>query len=1184
MPDENLILQLLENVLQSGCTPEEVCADHPELLTEVKLRLRRLERVRAELDALFPESGSTGPDSGSLPRPGIILPKIPGHEVLAVLGRGGMGVVYKARNTRLNRPVAVKMLLAGAFALPRELARFRREAEVLAELGHPNVVQIYEAGDLDGLPYFTMELVEGGTLAEQLAGVPQPADRAAELVATLARAVQAAHNRGIVHRDLKPSNILLAPPQHPANPSTGGQSPVGLPGSRQADSPAWGTPKISDFGLSRHSDPAADLTRSGARVGTPSYMAPEQAAGTAGAVGPAVDIYSLGAILYEMLTGRPPFRAETPAETERQVLAEDPAGPSQLNAHVPRDLETICLKCLHKDPARRYPSAAALADDLDRFRRGETIMARRAGVLERAWKWSRRHPTRTLVGVLVIVLVIVLLAVGWWLLADRAAAARAVREDLSEAEAALERSAWPEAHPPFERARARLGTRGSAELRQRLDRVGRGLELAARLDDVQTRYVDSAGSGPDGGFDGPQADRAYEAALQEAGLGTLDDPPEEVAARIRATGIRRAIVGALDDWAAVVTDVRRLTWILAVARLADPDPNSGWRDRVRDPAVSKDATVLSELASAAPLDGQSVPLHLALAWRLGRLGGDDVGLLRRVQFAHPNDFWATFRLAMVLDRSHDPDAIGYYRAALALRPRSLAALTNIGTALNDQGRLIEEAEHRQRVILLYPDSEVAHFNLGMSYFDQGRLALAADHYRRALQLNPRYSAAQAELARVLFTQGDYDGARTSARRYLELPPERSKSPNGERLKTLAQMIIERCDLYQKQEPRLPGIVRMTDKPTGANEAMLFAELCTRRRYPTTAARLYAETFAGHPGFAADRGNRFRYLAACAAVRAGFGDGEDVPPDGPLRVGLRNMALGWLRADRDAWVVLYTRGSAEERRLAVKTFNRWLSDVALAGVRDGAGTRLSADERQGWHALWVSVTQLATGDLPTLAAAQSRATTGGWKGAAEDYTQLVELNLVDLGQSWFEVAAVQFLAGDLDGYRRTSARLLERGPGTSGVRGYHIARSCTLDPGAEKSMTRAILVAHAMQVSDLELKKNEGEFWALTERAALLHRAGRSREAVPLLERSLARNEQPGAQVVNWLWLALVHQRLGQTDEARRWLDKAAKWMDRFGKRLPGSAEVPGLDIHNWLEVLVLRREAEALLGPLHRAP
>jgi tetratricopeptide (TPR) repeat protein len=357
--------QLLDELADSQSTPEEVCRSCPELLPEVRSRWQAVRRVEAELDMLFPAPAAT-PSDNSLPRLGrTTLPPIPGYEVEGIIGSGGMGVVYRAHHLALDRKVAIKMLLAGAFAGPNERARFRREAESLAGLRHTNIVQVYDAGEVADHPYFAMEFVEGGSLANRPSATPLPARQAAELTATLARAVQFAHDAGIVHRDLKPANILLS---------------------------SDGTPKITDFGLAVEMVDGTRFTMSGARLGTPSYMAPEQALGKSSAIGPAVDIYALGAVLYELLTGRPPFRGETPAETERRVIAEEPIPPSRLNATIPRDLETICLKCLEKVPQRRYRSAGELADDLDRFLAGRPIQARPLGRGERFWRWCRRYP------------------------------------------------------------------------------------------------------------------------------------------------------------------------------------------------------------------------------------------------------------------------------------------------------------------------------------------------------------------------------------------------------------------------------------------------------------------------------------------------------------------------------------------------------------------------------------------------------------------------------------------------------------------------------------------------------------------------------------------------------------------------------------------------------------------------
>jgi WD40 repeat protein len=293
------------------------------------------------------------------------FPIIPGYEILEEIGRGAMGVVYKAVQTSAKRTVALKMILSGIVATREELTRFRTEAEAVARLQHPNIVQVFDVGEYDGRPFFSLEFVTGGTLkAKVRESLPDPMN-AAGLVEQIARGMHAVHQVDIVHRDLKPANVLLA---------------------------ADGTPKIADFGLAKKLDEDAGQTRPGAVMGTPSYMAPEQARGETASVTALADVYALGAILYEMLTGRPPFKAATIHETLRQVIEEEPVPPRSLNPAAPRDLETICLKCLHKEPSRRYATARDLADDLRHFLNGEPIMARPVGQLERTTKWVKRNP------------------------------------------------------------------------------------------------------------------------------------------------------------------------------------------------------------------------------------------------------------------------------------------------------------------------------------------------------------------------------------------------------------------------------------------------------------------------------------------------------------------------------------------------------------------------------------------------------------------------------------------------------------------------------------------------------------------------------------------------------------------------------------------------------------------------
>jgi len=302
-----------------------------------------------------------------------------GYELLHEIGRGGIGVVYKAYHRSLNRIVALKVLLAGRHAGPEDRSRFQAEAQAAARLQHPAIVQIYEVGEAQDRPFLALEFVAGPSLARQLQGQPQPPPVAAELVETLARAVAFAHAHGVVHRDLKPSNVLLQPIAHQQSGPDRSKPRVDF------------RPKITDFGLAKLLD-QPDRTETGRILGTPGYMAPEQARGQSKSVGPAADTYALGAILYELLTGRPPFQGVTPVDTVIQVLHHEPVPPRRLQPKLPRDLETICLKCLQKNPAARYPTATALAEDLRRFLDGRPVLARRVGPLGRLGRWCRRNP------------------------------------------------------------------------------------------------------------------------------------------------------------------------------------------------------------------------------------------------------------------------------------------------------------------------------------------------------------------------------------------------------------------------------------------------------------------------------------------------------------------------------------------------------------------------------------------------------------------------------------------------------------------------------------------------------------------------------------------------------------------------------------------------------------------------
>jgi serine/threonine-protein kinase len=757
------VFGLLEEMLDSGKTPEEVCRDCPELLPEVRQRWQEFQLIDAQVKTLLPGLAATRPDAGATAPPAAGMPQVPGYEVEAVLGRGGMGVVYKARDLALKRAVALKMLAAG-HPHPAERARLRAEAEAVARLQHPNIVQIHEVGEADGRPFIALEFVAGGSLDERLAGRPLPPRDAARLVAALAEAMHLAHSRNLVHRDLKPGNVLLA-------------GEAGTPvGQCQ--------PKVTDFGLVRQLDADSGQTFDGLVIGTPSYMAPEQAEGRARSAGPAADVYALGAILYECLTGRPPFDGATPQETLVQVRTREPVAPSALRRGVPRDLETICLKCLRKEPERRYSSAQELADDLHRFLDGKPVRARPVGLWERAAKWARRRPAVAALMAGSLLLVMALVGGGLWLERQLAQRRQAVEADLEEVAGQLEQARWTAARAALERAEARLGGGGPGDLRRRLDQARHDLDLVVQLDDIHLKRVGSVEE-MDVASTPTDADRDYEAAFRDAGLGQVQDGPASVAARVRGSAVHEALVAALDDWAVSVTDKDRRSWLLEVARRADPDPE-GWRDRARDPKAWEDAAMLAQLAETAPVAGPSVQLLLAVGERWHANGGYHTVYLRRVQREHPADFWVNFTLANALKYRGPGEAISYFRVALAIRPEAAIVSHNLGDVLKFQGWLDEALDYYRKALALDPGNAKAQTGLGNLLKDMGRLDEALAYFKQAVHDDPRNVWAYVNLGKALTHTGRLDEAADSYQQALAIDPRNPAARDGLRSVLLRQ--------------------------------------------------------------------------------------------------------------------------------------------------------------------------------------------------------------------------------------------------------------------------------------------------------------------------------------------------------------------------------------------------------------
>jgi len=713
------VLELIDEIMESGRSPEDVCSARPELLPIVLMHLQRVRRIAAEVDSYFPSSD----DSSTATRPPPIseeLPQIVGYKLQQFLGRGGTGIVYKAVHLRLNRTVALKMLSSGKYAHPFELERFHREAEAVAALQHPNIVQIFDVGDHDGTPYFTMEFLEGGTLAQKLAGTPQEGHRSAAMMVSIAEAIHAAHENGILHRDLKPSNILLA---------------------------GDGAPKITDFGISRQLTDDAALTQGGVPLGTPSYMSPEQA--QALPTDRAADVYSLGAILYEMLTGRPPFRAETATKTLIQVIAEDPVPPARLNPSVPRDLGTICLKCLKKEPDQRYRNAADLVADLKLFLENRPIRARPTNSLERVVRWAMRQPARASLIIGSTILVMLLAGVVVRSTIERAANNRLIEDALGQVERFERAGQWPMARISLEQASARAGSSTPSFMENRIQRAQNELSLASRLEAIRLNRSTLV----HGHYDNAGADRDYQSAFKGAGFDLFGDRPESVIEQIKGSPIHDAFILAMDDWSARIIEPVRLSKLLRILRTSDPDP---WRDQARNPATWGDKAVMAKLADSAP-ENAPVQLLIIVGQRLEQAGGDGVRLLKKVQHQHPADFWANLAVAqVVLDRSPG-EAGGYYRAAIAARPEAAIAYYGMGEALM-RGGWNEGIDYYRKAISLDPQYAAAYEALGEALVNTGDVDRAVSCFRTALKIDPQFLIARLHLGYALESEGRHEEA------------------------------------------------------------------------------------------------------------------------------------------------------------------------------------------------------------------------------------------------------------------------------------------------------------------------------------------------------------------------------------------------------------------------------------------
>jgi eukaryotic-like serine/threonine-protein kinase len=923
-PGEARVLAVLDEymaALRAGRAPDRsaILALHPDLAESLAASFRALDFVHAAGSTLEPPEAPPAGEEAAVA--GRVLGD---YRLLREIGRGGMAVVYEAEQISLGRHVALKVLPFAAVLDPKHLQRFKNEAQAAAHLNHPHIVPVHAVGCERGVHYYAMQYVEGQSLAvairEMKGGGPGEGPRtpisshgsnrqsgyirmAAALGVQAAEALDHAHQLGIVHRDVKPGNLL-----------------VDLAGT------LW----ITDFGLSQ-SRKDVGLTITGELLGTIRYMSPEQALAKRAPIDHRTDVYSLGATLYELFTLEPAFPGDDPHLVIQDITFREPVRPRRLNPALPRDVETVLLKAMSKDPAGRYATAQEMADDLERFLENRPVEAKRPGLLRRVAKWARRH--RGIVGVAaaMLLLAVVGLATGATLLWQE-----------------KERT-WNEkeqARVAFERAEANLqlalkaldeifvdDAEGLPRIRQGLPRdllrTGLGFYEALARGNADNREVsDFMGKARIGASriyrelgEEAEADEAIDEAIatyREFALRWPDDPIPH-----NNLGIALAVKGDLDS------AIREYREAIRLGPSADAHYNLG------NALFEEDLEgAIREYRAAIRVEPNHANAYFNLANGL-RAKGDLEGAIRaarEVVRLEPEDASAHASLAIALMVHGDLDeAMREYREAIRLKPDDPGAHYNLGSVLLDKGDPDGALLEYREATRLEPDSALPHYGLGNALMAKGALDEAIREYGETIRIRPDFAEAHGNLGAALMREGRFGDALPPLRRACELGSERP----GWEYPTKADVLS--AERLAALEGRLDQVLSGGERPRDAIERIGFARiLCAKSRH-AEAARMFAEAFAEDTALAEDISKGHRYNAACSASLAAAHGGSDAAE-------WRGRALKWLRADL----------AAQGTRAA--TLEHWKRDPDLAGVRDRLDD-LPAGEREEWTRLWADVDAL-----------------------------------------------------------------------------------------------------------------------------------------------------------------------------------------------------------------------------------
>jgi tetratricopeptide (TPR) repeat protein len=1123
--------------------------------------------------------------------------------IVRVIGRGGMGIVYEAEQMSLGRRVALKVLPFAAALDDKHLQRFKNEAQAAASLHHQNIVPVYFVGCDRGVHYYAMQFIDGRTLAAMIADLRQfaglgeeetghadkpvhgstqlaaagseqkenvsitfapgtdsaaatpvpanlPTERSitshgyfrtvANLGVQAAEALEHAHQMGVVHRDIKPANLLV-----------------------DGRGNLW----ITDFGLAQIQEDTR-LTRTGDLLGTLRYMSPDQALGKRLPLDPRTDVYSLGVTLYEMLTLQPVFGGKNRQELLQQITFDEPSPPRRLNPAIPGDLETIVLKACAKNANERYASAHELAQDLRRFLEDRPIHARRPTLIQRTRKWTRRHRPMVMAGTLVCAAAILIAGGNYvWLGRKQGEAVRAVRDIMERAQVLQTQVKWPEALEVALRAEDLPQLADCrADQKQRLQDLLRDLRLVVRLNEVRLGGT----AVQHDRFDNALADEQYRLAFRENYGMDMDalSVTEAVQALLsRPREVREELAAALDAWAHVrklnaPSDPQSWKHLLAITAAADADP---LRNRLRETAAQApmDRKALADLAASGDVVALPPRSLCFLGDELLKCGAIDkaVELLRQMQQKHPADFWINNQLANYCTRTKPPqwgEALRFFSAALAIQPQSPGAHLNVGFALANLGKFTEAAQEYQEALHLKPDYAGAHWNLANVWFRLGKRRQAMAEYREAIRLRPDKSAIHYDLAIALNVQGHKPGAVAEYREAIRLQPSHAKAHCnlGNLLGELGDPKAAMAE-YQEAIRNDPGLFEAHDNLGGAlgRQGRLVEGEAEHRK----AIALEADQANPHYNLAVNLEAQKKTPQAIAEYREAL-----------------RLRPEYAEAHCNLGLLLEEQGKlveAMDEYLAAIKGNPKFPNAHMCLGRVCA--KLGQWQKGVAH---LSKTLDLKADYPRARfnRAYALAVLGNWDEAAADLAP-GGIEAEPLTDVYFQIACLRLLADDRSGYRHVRKQTLEHVRTAKGVPAsdpaFLAGRTCAVCP--EGDCDPAQIVRWAEQAFDRHPKAP----WRLMNLGLAYYRAGHWEEAVRCCRESVAHGPRWNGVVLNWPVLAMALHRLGKTDEARQYLQKAAQWragVTQADRRQKGLIYPPSVWLSDWLAFQLLFREAEAL--------